>query len=271
MSGNFRFGVGVNRVHSGAALVENARRFEDLGYDVFIVPDHLGAIAPFPALAAAAAVTSTIRLGTNVLNAGFYKPALLARDAADVDVISEGRLDLGLGAGYVREEFEAAELPYPTAGQRVRHLEHTVSYLREHHPSIPLLVAGNGDRVLTLAAQQAQIVGLTGSDIGKGVDDPLAERVDFVRAAAGDRDVELNLTVTAAPGDASGKPDLTLMRRYAPQSSDADLLRLPGVLSGTPKDMADQVRHLQNRYGISYLTVMFRQADQFAKVIAELR
>jgi probable F420-dependent oxidoreductase len=127
MSGHFRFGVGVSHLHSRAALLENARRFEDLGFDVFIVPDHLGAIAPFPALAAVAAVTSTIRLGTNVLNAGFYRPALLARDAADVAAISDDRLDLGLGAGYVREEFEAAELPYPTAGERVRHLEHCVA------------------------------------------------------------------------------------------------------------------------------------------------
>ncbi|GAA1660892.1 LLM class F420-dependent oxidoreductase [Mycolicibacterium murale] len=271
MSGQFRFGVGVNHLQSRAALLENARRFEDLGFDVFIVPDHLGAIAPFPALAAVAAVTSTIRLGTNVLNCGFYRPALLARDAADVATLSEGRLELGLGAGYVRQEFEAAELPYPTAGQRVRHLEHCVAYLREHHPDIPLLVAGNGDRVLTLAAQHAQIVGLTGSDLGKGVADPLAERVEFVRGATNGREVELNLTITAAPTDETGHIDLSLMRRYALHSSDEELSRLPGVLSGTPRDMADQVRTLQERYGISYLTVMLRHAEQFAKVIAELR
>ncbi|MGB3486343.1 MAG: TIGR03621 family F420-dependent LLM class oxidoreductase [Mycobacterium sp.] len=272
MNKSFRFGVGVNRVHSRTALIENARRFEDLGFDVFIAPDHLGAIAPLPALAAVAAVTSTIRVGTNVLNAGFYKPALLARDAADLDLLSDGRLDLGLGAGYVREEFEAAELPYPPAGQRVTHLEHVIDYLREHHPALRLLVAGNGDRVLTLAATQAHIVGLTGSDLGKGVADPLAERVEFVRTAAGDRfdELELNLTVTAS-ADSSGKPDLSLIRRYSPNSTDEELLRMPGVLSGTPKDMADQVRHLRDTYGITYLTVMFRHADEFAKVIAELR
>jgi probable F420-dependent oxidoreductase len=273
MSKDFRFGVGVNRVHSRSALTENARRFEDLGYDVFLVPDHLGAIAPFPALAAAAQGTSTIRLGTNVLNAGFYKPALLARDAVDVDLLSDGRLDLGLGAGYVREEFDAAELPFPTAGQRVTHLGHVATYLRQHHPSIPVLIAGNGDRVLTLAAQQAQIVGLTGSDIGKGVADPLEERIAFVRAAAGERfdELELNLTVTASPTDSSGQPDLTLTRQYAPDASEDELLRLPGVLSGTPRDMADKIRALRETYGLTYFTVMFRQAGYFAKVIAELR
>jgi probable F420-dependent oxidoreductase len=273
MSRNLRFGVGVNRVHSRTALTENARRFEDLGFDVFIVPDHLGAIAPFPALAAAAQVTSTIRLGTNVLNAGFYKPALLARDAVDVDLLSDGRLDLGLGAGYVREEFEAAELPFPSAGRRVAHLEHLTGYLRQQHPSIPLLIAGNGDRVLTLAAQQAQIIGLTGADVGKGAADPLAERIGFVRAAAGDRfgELELNLTVTASPTDDSGMPDLTLTRRYAPDASDEELLAMPGVLAGTPRDVADKVLWLRDTYGLTYFTVMFRQAGYFAKAIAELR
>jgi probable F420-dependent oxidoreductase len=251
--------------------MDTTRRYEDLGFDVLIVPDHLGAVAPFPALAAAAAVTTTIRLGTNVINAGFYKPALLARDAGDVDLISEGRLELGLGAGYVREEFDAAELPFPTAGQRVGHLEHVVSYLREHHPSIPLLVAGNGDRVLRLAARQAQIVGLTGSDLGKGVDDPLAERVEFVRNAADGRDIELNLTITASPTDESGVPDLSLTRRSAPEATNEELLKMPSVLSGTPKDMADKLRNLRDTYGITYFSVMSRQADHFAKVIAELR
>ncbi|WP_197378554.1 LLM class F420-dependent oxidoreductase [Mycolicibacterium mengxianglii] len=273
MSEAFRFGVGINQARSRATLTENARRFEDLGFDVLVVPDHLGAIAPFPALTAAAAVTSTIRLGTNVLNAGFYKPALLARDAAEVELLSDGRLDLGLGAGYVREEFEAAELEYPTAGQRVAHLEHVTTYLRRQHPSIPLLIAGNGDRVLTLAARHAQIVGLTGSDLGKDVADPLAERVEFVRAAAGDRfdQLELNLTITASPTDTSGNPDLSLTRRHARTATVEELMRLPGVLSGTPRDMADQIRDLRERYGITYLTVMYAHADFFAKAIAELR
>ena len=80
------------------------------------IPDHIGAPAPFPILTAVAQVTSRMRVGTYVINAAFYKPALLARDAADVHTLSDGRLDLGLGAGYVREEFEAAEMPYPSAG-----------------------------------------------------------------------------------------------------------------------------------------------------------
>ena len=71
-----------------------------------------------------------------------------------LDRLSDGRLDLGLGAGYVREEFEAAELPYPTARQRVDYLEHVTTYLKKHLPAVPILIAGNGDRVLTIAARR---------------------------------------------------------------------------------------------------------------------
>jgi hypothetical protein len=176
-----------------------------------------------------------VRLGTYVLNAGFYKPALLARDAGELDKLSDGRLDLGLGAGYVREEFEAAELPYPTARQRVDYLEHTVNYLKKHLPSMPILIAGNGNRLLTIAAQHADIIGLTGAGNAE-VADPLAERIDFVRTAAGDRfdDLELNLGITAVPSDSSGKPDLALTRRFV-KLSDEELLALPAVLSGSPR------------------------------------
>jgi probable F420-dependent oxidoreductase len=133
-------------------LQDKAKRYEDVGFNALHLPDHLGAPAPFPVLTAIASATTTVRLGTYVLNAGFYKPALLARDAAEVDQLSDGRLDLGLGAGYVREEFEAAELPYPTARQRVDHLEHVTTYMKKHLPKVPILIAGNGNRLLTIAA-----------------------------------------------------------------------------------------------------------------------
>lgn len=110
----FRFGVGLNSTRSAPELAQTARRLEGFGFDVLHVPDHLGAPAPFPVLVAAAAATSTIRLGTYVLNACFYRPALLTRDVADTDLLSGGRLEVGLGAGYVRAEFEAAEMDFPT-------------------------------------------------------------------------------------------------------------------------------------------------------------
>lgn len=269
---DFRFGVGIHAVKSPAALRETARRMEELGFDVLNVADHLGASAPFPTLATAAAATSTIRLGTYVLNACFYKPALLARDIADVDLLSDGRLEVGLGAGYVREEFEAAELPFPSAARRIDYLEHVTTYLATHQPNVPILIAGNGDRLLTVAARHADIVGLTGARVVDAAD-PLAERIAFVRAAAGERfdALELNLAITAVPSDASGIPDLSLTRRFAPTLSDEQLLSMPAVLSGSPREIPDTLRDYRQRYGLSSFSVQRNHAEDFAKVIAELR
>ena len=108
MNRDFRFGIGLRSIKSAGRLREKVRRFEGLGFDVVHFPDHIGAPAPFPAMVAAAEAASTIRVGTFVLNAAFYSPALLARDAVDTDLLSDGRLELGLGTGYVRAEFEAA-------------------------------------------------------------------------------------------------------------------------------------------------------------------
>ena len=155
MARDFRFGIGLRYVKSATWLRERVRRFEDLGFDVLHVPDHIGAPAPFPTMVAAADAAATMRVGTFVLNAAFYSPALLARDAVATALLSDGRLDLGLGTGYVREEFEIAEIPYPTAGERVDHLRHTAAYLKENAPTIPILIAGNGDRVLRIAARYA--------------------------------------------------------------------------------------------------------------------
>lgn len=272
MDKQFRFGVGLHAIRSAAALAETARRLEGFGFDVLNVPDHLGAPAPFPALVAAAAATSTIRLGTYVLNACFYKPALLTRDIADVDLLSGGRLEVGLGAGYVRAEFEAAELPFPSAARRIDYLEHVTSYVAAHQPEVPILIAGSGDRLLTVAARHAGIIGLTGARVGDA-DDPLAERISFVRAAAGDRfdALELNLAITAVPTDGSGIPDLSLTRRFAPTLSDQELLDLPSVLSGSPREMADTLREYRRRYGLSYFSVQQNHAAAFAEVIAALR
>ncbi|MBB3749780.1 putative F420-dependent oxidoreductase [Mycolicibacterium sp. BK634] len=274
---DFRFGIGVRSVKSAQKLRDTVRRFEDLGFDVLHVPDHLGRFgipAPFPTMVAAAEYSKTMRVGTFVINAAFYKPAILARDAIAVDVLSEGRLDLGLGTGYVREEFEAAEMPYPSAGERVDHLRHTTTYLKETAPSIPILIAGNGDRVLRIAAQHADIIGLTGGGVPEYPGhDPLAERIDFVRAAAGERfdDLELNIAITGVPTDSSGIPDLALTRGYAPDATEEQLLALPTVLTGTPRDIADTLRARRENYGINYFTVQDYHAEYFAKVIAELR
>lgn len=265
MPRDFRFGLSLRDTSSAAKVRDAARLAEDLGYDVLLVPDHLGAPAPFPVLATAAAASDTLRLGTFVLNACFYKPALLARDVGALHDLSGGRFEVGLGAGYVREEFEAAELPFPSARQRIEYLEHVVEYLTEHVPGAPIMIAGGGDRLLTVAGKWASIVGVTGN--------PVAERIAFLRTVAGARfdDIELNLAITAVPDDGSDMPNLAMTRRYAPDLSDEQLLALPGVLSGSVTEMADKVRGLRDTYGANYLVVQASHAEVFGKVIAQLR
>ncbi|MCV7312988.1 LLM class F420-dependent oxidoreductase [Mycobacterium paraffinicum] len=268
----FRFGMSMRFIKSRAAFVDKVKQAEDIGFDVLCVPDHLGAVAPIPALTAAAMVTDKLKLSMYVLNAAFYKPALLSRDLGDLDKLSNGRLEIGLGTGYVKEEFDAAELPYPSAGARVDYLNHMTKYLKEHHPTTPILIAGNGDRVLTIAAQHADIIGLTGSRV-KEADDPLTERVEFVRNAAGDRfdALELNLAVTAVPAEGEILPDLTMTRRYAAGLSDEEILAMHSVLTGSPREMADTLLEYREKYGVTFITVQDNHVDNFAKVIAELR
>lgn len=273
MAREFRFGIGLRSIRSAERLRDKVRRFEDLGYDVVHFPDHLGAPAPFPAMVAAANAARTIRVGTYVLNAAFYSPALLARDAVDVDVLSDGRLELGLGTGYVREEFEAAGIDYPSAGDRVSHLRHAVEFLQRVRPTVPLLIAGNGDRVLTLAARHADIIGFSGGNAGSRAEDPLADRVALVKAAAAERfdRLELNLAITAVPTDDSGIPDLALTRAYEPDKTDDELLDMPSVLSGSPRHIADTLIERRERYGVSYFTVQDYHGLYFAQVINALR
>ena len=270
----FRFGIGVMRGTSRTALEESARQAEDLGYDVVHVPDHLGGPAPFPVMTTIAMATSTLRVGTFVINSAFYRPALLARDVGALHDLTGGRFELGLGTGYVKEEFDAAGIPFPSAGERVDHLKALTEYMAEHLPDVPIMIAGNGDRVLRIAARSADIIGLTGGDrAATAEEDPLGDRIAFVRDAAGDRfdALELNLAITAMPLDDSPMPDMTIPRHFLPGLSDEQLLRHPGVLSGSTEEMAERVRGYRDTYGISYVIVQDRHAEAFGKVIALLK
>jgi probable F420-dependent oxidoreductase len=268
-----RFAVGLQAARRQQSVQDWGRRAEGMGYDVAHLPDHLYAPAPFPMLTAVAMATEKLRIGTFVLNAGFYKPALLAREVTTLRDLSGGRFEVGLGAGYVKEEFEQAELPFPTAGQRVAHLRHVTEHMVEHAPDVPILIAGNGNKLLTIAAQKANIIGLTGGGPITEGSDPLADRIAFVRDAAPDRfpDLELNISIIAMPTDDSGVPDLTLARRFLPHLSDEQMLQTPTVLSGSTADIAETIRRYRDVYGVTYITVQQMHAEAFAKVIAELR
>lgn len=274
VSRDFRFGVGITRARSLESVQEAARRAEDLGFDVMHLPDHLGGPAPFPVLTAIALSAPTLRVGTFVVNSAFYRPALLARDVAALHDLSCGRFELGLGTGYVKEEFDAAGLRYPSAGERVDHLREACDHIAEQLPDVPIMIAGNGDRVLRTAARWADIIGLTGGDRpAEPGDDPLAERIGFLREAAGERfaELEFNIAITAMPVDESGVPDLAIARRSLPGLTNEQLLRHPGVLSGSTDEIAERLRGYRDTYGISYVIVQARHVEAFGAVIALLK
>lgn len=276
----FRFGVALATVGSRAAWLDKVRTAADLGYDVLQVPDHLGLAAPFPALVAAAEATSTLRVGTFVLNTALYHPWVLARDVADTHRLTEGRLELGLGTGYLEHEFAAAGVPFGTGATRLRRLADTVREVRERlaaepdKPDPPILLAGAGRRLLALAGREADIVGFSmQAALTPGVrpERALADRIAVVRAAAGDRfaRLELNLIIGAVGPDPAGL-DLTIARA-ATGLPDDQLLGLPSVLCGPDQEIADRLRRYREEYGISYYGVLEPHMAAFARIIALLR
>jgi probable F420-dependent oxidoreductase len=275
----FRFGASLLSVGTRSAWLARARQVEDLGYDVLQVADHLGLNTPFPALVAAADVTS-IELGTYVLNAGILSPAYLARDVADVHRLTDGRLELGLGAGYVPAEFEAAGVPFGTGLDRLRKLEETLAATRAllsaepDKPTPRIMLAGAGERMLRLAGREADIFSFAvGAALTPGLspEEALAQRVQVLREAAGDRadDVELNLFVGAV-GDSPDKVDLTLLRQVTGMD-DNQLLQLPCVLAGSSHELADRLLRYREELGISYISVLEQDMVAFAEVIKHLR
>jgi probable F420-dependent oxidoreductase len=217
----FRFLAGVGRPGDRRELAEHAQRAESLGYAVLVIPDHLlRQMAPMPALLAAALATTRLRIAPFVLNNDLRHPAVLAQDLATVDVLSDGRLEIGLGAGWNRPEYERAGIPYEPPGRRVGRLEESIRVLKglfadgplsfegEHYriagmegwpkpvqrPHPPFLVGGGGRRLLSLAGREAQTVSLAPRlpsperpDVRGCLAEGTAEKIGWVREAAGER------------------------------------------------------------------------------------
>ncbi len=286
----FRFGVDLVVPGSRAEWVEKCRKAEDLGFDVVGAADHVGMAPPFPALVLAGEATERVRLNTFVINACFHNPVLLARDVTGTDQFTDGRLELGIGAGYVEEEFHAAGIEWGTPGQRFARLEHAVLELKRLYadpnhkpepvqkPGPPLLLGGRGDRVLKLAAEHADIVGFTGTAATKtegrmalaGAAE-LTERVEFARKALAGRDVELNLLVHVTRITDNRHSALEAVHRRVPDLEVDELGELPTVLVGSADAVADQLLRTRETLGISYFTVIEDDLTRLAPVIERLR
>jgi probable F420-dependent oxidoreductase len=256
-----RLGISFAGQSSVAQLVTAASRAEQIGFDTVLLIDHLGSTAPLPPLVAIAAAVPSVRVGTMVINASFHRPALLARDLASVDSATGGRLDIGLGAGYVADEFAAAGLAFANLAARAQLLTEHISEIRTClsddsyiPPAIqkppPILVGGMGNRVLSIAAEHADIVAIA----SLADEAHLVERVDYVKRQAGPRFREIELSFGFFQVSLDRPDDLSTLRLMVPAAPEDALRRMVTLLDGSVSEAAERIRRLHDDLGISYFT-----------------
>jgi probable F420-dependent oxidoreductase len=287
-----QFGVNLSAAASRTSFEQLVRRSDELGYDVFAAPDHLGSFAPFAALTAAAMISPRLRLRTYVLNTGFWNPALLAREAASLDLLSAGRVELGLGAGHMKDEHEDARLPWLPLDQRVRVLEDMVTEVRRRladdasdprpvQQPVPVLVGAMSGAGLAVAARHADIVAFTGLHQITGAPPgtftvssaaQTAERVDQVRQAAGGRPYGSDVLLQAVSIGADPEQSAAEMAAGFPFITAEQLLDTPFVLlARDAAQAADELRRRQQVYGFDSVTTHQPSLEPLGEVIAAYR
>lgn len=300
----FRFGVVTSHVQSQADWVARVRKAEDLGYSTLLTVDHITtSLGPLVALAAAAQATTRIRLGTFVLCNDFRHPAFVAKELATLDVLSQGRFEFGLGAGYLPTDYQQSGVPLESAGVRLDRFEEaiglykrllqeeTVTHQGKYYtvngaqgqpgpvqkPFPPFYIGGGGKRVLSFAAREANIVGIAhkssahGMDLASTTGEPTAQKIAWVREAAGERFEQLELSVMVF------RTVLTNQREMVAQQignrfglSGEQTLDSMQLLLGNVDQLAETLWQRRERYGISYIVVLEESLDAFAPVVALL-
>lgn len=309
----FRFLATVDGYPSFAELTAQARKAEAIGCSALVLPDHLvDQYAAVPLLAMVAAATERLRVGTFVLNACLRHPAVLAHDLATLDVLSGGRLEIAMGAGWNKPEFDAIGIPFDPVGVRIARLTEAVAVLKgcfadgpfsfagehftitEHdgipkpaqRPHPPIFLGGGGKRLLTLAAREAQIVGLAlrlvqsdrpRVDAWSLTAEATEQKIEWIREAAGDRfdDLELNSYPSGGPMLITDQPRAEARRRAdrireqtGVELTVDQILDSPHVFVGSVKDLTRKFTDLRSRFGIS--SFLIDDLDALAPVVAEL-
>ena len=303
----FRFGVQLSGPADARGWRDQARRIEELGYSSITMPDHFtDQLAPVPALAAAAAATTTVSIGALVFDNDYRHPVVLAKELATMDVLSDGRLEIGLGAGWMETDYRAAGMTYDRAGVRIdRFVEGLAvikgamaggpfSFAGEHYtitdyearpapvqrPHPPILIGGGGPRVLGIAAREADIIGINGT-LTAGVVGPEAistmtreavdERIAHVRNVAGERiaDIELNIRTffVNVTDDRAGTVAGVAAMLGVEESMVAES---PFALIGSPAAMVEDLLRRREELGFSYIIVGGDDVESFAPVVAQL-
>ena len=303
----FRFAAELHAPLPDRSWADSARELEALGYSTLFVPDHFDeGLGPIASLAAAATATTTLNVGALVLDCDFRHPAVLARELATIDLLSQGRLEVGLGAGWKRLDYDRSGIPMDRPGVRVsRMIEHAevlrrlfadgpADFAGEHYtitgldgtpkPFTPggpkFLIGGGAPRVLRFAARTADIVGLNASIHSGEIDTAAAqdalpasidEKADWVREAAGDRwdSIEINawLSVAAVTDDADGLANVLSGVFSAPPEA---ILASPLTLIGTESQIAERLAERRERWGYSYTVIPGDRVRDFAPVVADL-
>lgn len=303
----FRFGIQASNARSRAEWVDLARRAEGHGFDVLTMPDHFGdQLAPMPAMMTAADVTEALRVCALVFDNDYKHPVVLAKELATMDLLSDGRMEIGLGAGWMRSDYDQAGMTYDAPGVRIdRFLEglHIVrrsmqpgafSFTGSHYTitdydglpkpaqaAPPVLIGGGGKRVLGIAAREADIVGINPS-MHAGVINAEAfnhmtaesvdEKIAIVRAAAGDRLERIELNIRAflvnVTDDGAGARERLSGALGVPATM---LESSPFALIGPPDELVERLLERRERWGFSYVIVGQDDVEKFAPVVAALR
>jgi probable F420-dependent oxidoreductase len=305
----FRFGVLAFGEPTRRAWVDRVRQIEGLGYDVLSLGEHhFSPLAPLSAMAAAAMVTERVRIGSLVLANDFRNPVLLAREAATIDVLSEGRLELGLGSGFMAEDYRQTGIPLDPPGVRVDRLAEAVGLIKRafceetldhrgthltveglgllpkpvQQPHPPLVIGGGSRRVLGLAAREADIVSI---NIRTARDGSLewaslspgatAEKVAWVREAAVSRSMppEVHwLVLHVAVTDRAREEAQRFIEAWGAtgQIGVDDALASPHVLIGSEDAIIEKIQRSREDYGASYFSVFVRAIEVFAPIVARL-
>jgi probable F420-dependent oxidoreductase len=310
----FRFGIINEHAHTAERWIAHARRAEALGYATFLIRDHLVAdffgdqLAPFTALMAAAAVTRVLRVGTLVIDNDYRHPTVLAKEVATLDLLSNGRFELGIGSGWLRVEYDRAGITFDPPGVRIDRLEESLRVLKglfaegpltfagKHYtidglagfpkphqrPHPPILIGAGSPRMLKLAGREANIVGLLGASTRTGtlIDDPserlaetLVQKLAWVREGAGARfdDLELSTIVTIVPtNDRFAEAEALIARRGWNGITVDQVLDMPTLALGTTDEIAETLRARRERFGLSYIVVSDASMESFAPVVALL-
>jgi probable F420-dependent oxidoreductase len=283
-----RFGTGAGRLADRDRLVAAARRAEDIGYSTFSMADHFGLpFAPLIALQAVADATTTLRITQTVLAHDFRQPAVLAKELATLDVFSGGRVEVGLGAGWMRSEYEQAGIRFDSAGIRIARLEEFISVLKglfgdepfsflgAHYrisdldgtpkpvqrPHPPILVGGGGRKLLAVAARQADIIQVMPRiqgpgqpiDAGEFTAATYEDKIDHIKAVAGERFPDIELGTQLLLATVTDDPDSALAEFAAGYGIRGDDLRdSPLVAVGSLNQVCDKLLAVRDEYGMSY-------------------